>query len=232
MLIPDYDAADAAPDSELIASAYRDVISEVPWTVEFHCDLDPSALHPSAGGRKFVRTAALVSNLDIKTYDGGNLHVATVDGSAISWGKLWVEYDVEFFVPQLPPTGVAASFKSARINGVSPSQTSYFGTTPTVTGDTSDFTATGNTLTFVSSGSYLVVMNLVGTGTSVATSPSTASSTATVTLINHYVNSTTGASYQYLVTADAGETLSVAFGALQTTTISASTCYIAAYDAT
>jgi len=104
LLVPDYDAADAAPASEQIASTYRDVEEEVPWIEEFSCNLDPLAMHPD-GNRKFVRTGPLAANLDIKLSDVGNMFACTTDGTITNWGKLWVEYECEFFVPQLPPTG-------------------------------------------------------------------------------------------------------------------------------
>lgn len=70
LMVPDYDAADAAPTTEQIASAYRDVVEEVPWIEEFSCTLDPRAmLEP--GNRKYIRTASLAANLDVKTYDAG-----------------------------------------------------------------------------------------------------------------------------------------------------------------
>jgi hypothetical protein len=99
MLVPDYDAADAAPATEQQAMDYKDAREEAPWVVEFSCDLTPSALHP--GGRKFIRQGA-VANTDIKTYDSGNMYCITVDGSAVNWGKLFVEYEVELAVSQLP----------------------------------------------------------------------------------------------------------------------------------
>lgn len=101
MLAPDYDAADAAPTTEQQMSAYRDVEEEAPWVPEFCCDCNVSAMHPD-GRRKFVRTGALGPNLDVKTYDVGNMFVATVDGTAVGWGKMWLSYDVSLFVPQLP----------------------------------------------------------------------------------------------------------------------------------
>lgn len=106
LLVPDYDAADTAPLTEQIASSYRDVVEEVPWVEEFSCVLDPAAMAEPAN-RKYIRTGPLASNLDVKTYDAGNLFLCTVDGTAVNWGKLWVEYDVELFVPQLPPSGLA-----------------------------------------------------------------------------------------------------------------------------
>jgi hypothetical protein len=43
--------------------------------------------------------------LDIKTYDVANVFVSTTDGTAVSWSKVWVEYDVILMNPQLPPGG-------------------------------------------------------------------------------------------------------------------------------
>lgn len=103
MFIPDYDAADSAPLSEQIASSYGEVVEDSPWK-DLCCTLRPDRMH-SMGPKKFVRSAPLAANLDIKTYDVGSLFVATTDGSAIPWGKIWVEYDVTLFVPQLQPSG-------------------------------------------------------------------------------------------------------------------------------
>jgi len=130
MLIVDYDAADAAPANEQVASAYRDSEEVAPWVPEFCLDADIKALHPD-GNRKFIRTGTLAANLDVKTYDCGNFYVATVDGTAVNWGKLWVEYEIEFFVPQLPALG--SSQVSVAINGGTSSTTNPFGSAPTIT---------------------------------------------------------------------------------------------------
>lgn len=98
ILVPDYDAADAAPTSEIQAMDYKDAKEEVPWVVEFCCDLNPKAMFPN-GGTKFIRQGT-VPNTDIKTYDAGNFFAITTDGTAVNWGKLFVEYDVELSVAQ------------------------------------------------------------------------------------------------------------------------------------
>lgn len=100
MLAPDYDAADSAPNSEVIASAYEGVAEDAPWK-DISCDMK------KLGGVRYIRSGPLGPNLDIKTYDVAQLFACTVDGTAIPWGKLWVEYDVTFSVPQLPPSGGA-----------------------------------------------------------------------------------------------------------------------------
>jgi hypothetical protein len=106
-LVPDYDAADAAPASEFIAASYEDMQEDAPWK-DLDCVLRPDAMFPM-GPKKFVRTEALSANQDIKTFDAGNLFVCTTDGSAQTWGLVWVEYDVSLYTPQQPSSGFAAS---------------------------------------------------------------------------------------------------------------------------
>jgi hypothetical protein len=90
MLIPDYDAADAAPQTEVIACSYRGTMAMVPWTECFEMRLDPGMMNLGTS-HKFIRTSGLAANLDIKTYDSANVYLAATDGSAVNWGKLWVE---------------------------------------------------------------------------------------------------------------------------------------------
>jgi len=103
MLIPDYDAADGAPPTEAIASTFEDISEDAPWK-DIVCNLRPAAMH-ALGPKKFIRSQALTANQDIKTYDVGNLFICTVDGTTVSWGKLWLEYDISLYTPQLPPSG-------------------------------------------------------------------------------------------------------------------------------
>jgi len=130
MLIPDYDAADPAPSTEQIATAYRDVVEEVPWVPEFCCNLDKASMMEPAK-RKFIRVGPLSPNLDVKTYDAGTMFVGTVDGTNVAWGKLWVEYDVELFVPQLPAAG---DNPIQQITGGTTTANPFFGPAPTVLG--------------------------------------------------------------------------------------------------
>jgi hypothetical protein len=107
MLTPDYDAADAAPVSESIASSYQDCEEDAPWK-DITCNLPQRSLMGDMK-EKTIRTGALQPNQDIKTYDAGNMFVCTVDGTAVGWGKLWVEYDITLFHPQVPAGGFQAS---------------------------------------------------------------------------------------------------------------------------
>jgi hypothetical protein len=98
MLAPDYDAGDSAPPSEVQASAYQDTVEDVPWRNQT-CRLSVDSMFPS-GSRKYIRDGNAAG--DIRLYDSGTLFVCTLDQADTSAiGKLWVTYDVEFFVPQI-----------------------------------------------------------------------------------------------------------------------------------
>jgi len=102
ILAPDYDASDSPPTTEQQITAYRGAVEDVPWR-DISCTLEPSAMF-SLGPRKFIRSST-VAFTDIKTYDAGLFLVATVGVDTNLLGKLWVEYDVELFTPQIPTPG-------------------------------------------------------------------------------------------------------------------------------
>jgi hypothetical protein len=107
LLAPEYDAIDAPPSSEVLASQMNGAVEDSPWkdqTLSFNIgDMFPM------GPRKYIRTGTLPTSSDLKTYDAGQLFACSIscdDTSAI--GKLWVEYDVELHIPQNP--GAAALY--------------------------------------------------------------------------------------------------------------------------
>lgn len=213
MIVPDYDAADAAPTSELNASAYRDVVEEVPWTVEFACPLDPAAMS-QPGVRKYVRTGTLASNLDIKTYDSGTVFICTVDGTAVNWGKLWIEYDVELFVPQLPVApALQNSLKITSAGTVT--SAAIFGTAATYVGGLGA-TAVTNTITFTTAGEFLIATRLTGT---VFNNQPTVTGTATHTDGTAiYTTAATTAQQAFIVRVTVpGQTLIIDWSAASTT---------------
>jgi hypothetical protein len=152
-LVPDYDAADAAPATEQIASSFQDVVEDAPWK-NLECQLASQAMFPM-GPRKFIRSGALAANLDIKTYDAGQLFICTTDGTAVNWGKLWVEYDVELSVPANPAAGELAA-ASQHVTSVSPTTSSMLPTPVTLSGSSSIVSISGNVLTFLNPGRFLV----------------------------------------------------------------------------
>jgi len=149
MMAPDYDASDAPPASEVAASAYEDTAEDAPWK-DICCILKTSEMHGDMK-EKYIRSGSLAANQDIKTYDAGNLFACTVDGTAVPWGKLWVEYDVTLFTPQTPVGGFQASGTLISAGGtITP--TTPFGAAPLATGPVILTPIIGNPSQFTISG--------------------------------------------------------------------------------
>jgi len=163
IIAPDYDAADVAPVSEMILSNYAEVVEDAPWK-DLCCVLRPSGMH-AVGPKKFVRSGA-VPGQDLKTTDVGSIILATVDGSAVNWGKFWVEYDVEFFEPQLNPIGsgllsVEAIASQAATTGALP-----IGTGPLISqvGPAAfSYNSVTGACTCLVAGDYTVFFGIIGT---------------------------------------------------------------------
>jgi len=181
IMIPDYDAADSAPISEQIASVYEDTEEDAPWK-NISCTLRSSSLH-ALGPSKFVRIGSLSANQDIKTYDAGNFFLATTDGTAVSWGKLWVEYDVELFTPQLNPAG-GGVIQAQVLRSLAPVSADCLAAASTIAGSASICTYAANVLTFSVAGEYFVSLQSAG-GTCTQTGVPAVS--ASGTLLNQYV---------------------------------------------
>jgi hypothetical protein len=84
-------------------ASYQDCVEDVPWK-NLKCTLSPSSMHVIQQ-RKYLRTSAIPTGTDVKLYDVGNFFVATTGGANTdSIGKLYVEYEVEFYIPQKTST--------------------------------------------------------------------------------------------------------------------------------
>lgn len=120
VLSPDYDADDDPPPNELVACSYADTVSGAPWQeLVLHCNVEACL-----GGMrtKYVRVGALKKNNDIKMYDSLNLHVCrdSANSTAIPWGKLWVEYEVEFITPHTIPTPLTSTYSGINTSLLTP----------------------------------------------------------------------------------------------------------------
>jgi hypothetical protein len=119
MITPDYDSADPTPTTETQASDNVGTIEAGIW-IPFCLPLNKADMH-AIGPRKFVRPCAIAG--DIKTFDVAKIFVSTNNcGSTSAIGRIYVEYDFEFFTPQNSPS--PATF---------PQQTSLFGSTTSQT---------------------------------------------------------------------------------------------------
>lgn len=118
ILTPDYNPNDLPPSDESHAFNNQNAVEDVPWKQEIICRLDVNAMFFS-GPRKQVRSANISGDLSI--YDAARLYVSTVgqaDTSVI--GNLYVEYDVELFVPQSSPLNGSAPISSSLYTTIVP----------------------------------------------------------------------------------------------------------------
>lgn len=163
MMAPDYDSSDANPASEQIMSTFAQCIEDVPWK-DITCVFKPSNLN-SPGKRHFVRNGPLSANQDVKLYDVAKFFLAVMDGTATPWGKLWVEYDIDFYIPQLPSQGAVSNLGGKINGGGTLTPANPLGTVPIPDTETVGVTVNNNSnVTLVGPCEMSVVARIVGTG--------------------------------------------------------------------
>jgi len=97
IIAPEYDPTANDPATETNMTQMSGAIEAPSWQ-SCRVTLDPQAMHP-AGPKKFTRLGNIPG--DLRLSDVGKLYVAS-SGQANTnpIGKVWLEYDVEFFKPQ------------------------------------------------------------------------------------------------------------------------------------
>lgn len=115
---------------------------------------------------KYVRAGILGSNLDVKTYDAGQLFISTIYGPGSVAGELYVEYEVELRKPTEGPVG------GCQLGFLPPSITSPFSVpNPLTTIGVSPLRVrTSTSLEFISSGEWLIYFWYTGSGITANTS--------------------------------------------------------------
>jgi len=177
MLAIDYDAADAPPADKVDFMTYHGAVRSAAWQ-ECCYSADRQDLE-KFGKKRYVRTGGLAANLDIKTYDVGNLFVAAQGmAGASTVGELYVVYDVELETPQRVPNFTVGN--SARVQAAASSLANPFAG-GTVTGGL-PIVVHPSFLVFNQVGQYYLTFNSVGT--TFNANPNIAASTAAVTLVD------------------------------------------------
>lgn len=177
VLAVDYDASDASPSNKVELLAFHNAVRSAAWQESsFKCDVNDLK---KFGVQRYIRTGALSSNLDIKTYDVGNIVIGTQGMSGSSAvGELYVTYDVDLMTPQLS-SSAGAQYSAKVVSATSIAKGTPFGTAPVITGSLAISIASGTTITFPMAGQWMIVTDLSGTtiGTG-ATITGTATSTS------------------------------------------------------
>jgi len=179
MLAVDFDAGDTVPTSKQTILGFHNSVRSSTWAP---CQMKCSVPDLTKTGQKFTRKASLAPNLDIKSYDVGNLYVATqgMAGATIV-GELYVSYVVDLITPQLNtelPWENSAKIISGPATKAAPLGA---GTTTTSAHDPLKVTVTdGTTLTFAEIGEYIV--DWFATGTVFAGEPALTTTAALTSL--------------------------------------------------
>jgi len=157
----DYDAADAAPTELKAMSTYQDCGSSSVWA---------PATFPqravSRQGPRYIRVGNLSANLDIKTYDLGNLFIA-VQSAAPSQdlGYMRVHYEVELLIPQVRPGGVILASSASLSSADFASVNKPLGTKPSILGGLPfTYDSVTGQLKIERAGDYIVNVDAIGSG--------------------------------------------------------------------
>lgn len=118
MMMVDYNVLDRPPQTEQQFLDHPGAVIGSVWEA-LAFKANSSNMH-AIGPRKFVRPCAIAG--DLKTYDVGRFYITSSNVSTedIPLGKLFVEYDIELFTPQLvaPPSTGPVTMSQFVVNGV------------------------------------------------------------------------------------------------------------------
>lgn len=206
----DYDAADSAPANKAELMSNMTAVSSSIWasnSINYDC-----AMRQYMSNR-FTRNASL-TNVDIKTYDAGNLYLAIEGAATVSPGNIYVEYDVSLRIPQIPSNLEAAA--SLKITNAGTSQLSYLN--DGYTGNTDLINSLTGTIAHAdwlcpSVGEYLLTYAIQGTSSSTAAPTwSVQSGSATIADIGYAILGATGVGiYESVLNVlDSGATIRLA----------------------
>jgi hypothetical protein len=164
----DYDAAEAAPLSKLIAMSYQNSVRGVPWEEFAHTS---TAANLTKRPQYYVRTGALAANLDIKSYDVGNLFVCTGGNVGTTGrGELYFEYDIDLFTPQLRPDEVSQDLVGGLVGaGGTLSNGNPLGTAPVLDEQAQGFSVSSSKITITHPGTYAITSRFAGADLGVVT---------------------------------------------------------------
>nr|WEU70949.1 MAG: coat protein [Hangzhou narna-like virus 2] len=158
ILAVDFDAADNPPSSKTEMLSYEGAVRTAPWeSVTYTCSM---ADLRKFGVNRYVRSGVLAPNLDIKTYDVGNLFIGAQGmQTAAIVGELYVHYDVTLQTPQFA-ADIANQFSSKVL---ATGNLSNPLTGATITGSLPIRLRDGNSIWFDRAGEYILEFEFNGT---------------------------------------------------------------------
>lgn len=175
-MVFDFDAEDSAPSSQMMALSYHDKCADSPW--KDSC----VTLDLTQGDRlpiRYTRAGIPSGDIDIKTYDVGNLYLF-VDGVAASTnlGLVEVKYVIDLYTPQIQ-NPVGGKFSASTALDATHLIGGDFTADPEAIAVFDEPTST-NVLKFNQTWEGLISFQIVGTGLSANLAPGVASGTAAI----------------------------------------------------
>jgi len=156
--------------------------SGAPWE-PFSLEIPSRALN-ALGNKRFIRSGALASNLDVKTYDVGQLIVAVQGTSTALQGELYVDYEIEFHTPILSVKQLSNSFSRTITSGGTVDKTNFMGNVPVLSSSGVDIAPLNRNIIFNRVGYYYIVINVIGTGLHTIFTADTTGTTGVLTAAN------------------------------------------------
>jgi len=190
---------------------------------------------PALGKSRFIRGGTLGPNLDVKTYDIGQLIVATqgmADTTLV--GELYIEYDIELITPIQSIAQIFGTFSKHIVGNVALTAADPFGTSPTLSGTLGVTMDATSTMTFQQTGQFLMEFDVTGTGLFTVFNPTLTPVGLTANIVgvaisNAAANAGTQASWTLLVGVSArGQTLQIVYTG-DATTVTGNEVRIAPY---
>jgi len=109
IISPNYDASDPQPTTEVQATSNYGAVTDSCWQC-FSCPLDVPSMQ--AFNKRYVRPCLVAG--DVKTFDIGTLAICSNNETGTTAvGKLFLEYDFEFFTPQNDPSPATSPLYSS-----------------------------------------------------------------------------------------------------------------------
>jgi hypothetical protein len=94
----DSDVLDAVPD-DIETFLAGGLVSESSYWANVDLTIPKSAF--DVYGKRYTRISSVPANADAKTYDIGSFSVSTYGSNAVPVGRVYIEYEFEFFTPQI-----------------------------------------------------------------------------------------------------------------------------------
>lgn len=204
MMAIDYDAADEPPDDKQQLMTLQGAVRSAVWqAITLDC---PASDLSKFCSKRFVRQNGVPAGTDVKTYDVGNLMIATQGANTSTVGELYVSYVVELQTP---------TWEGQQENDVEfwndvdtsigmHSTTPYGGASPVITAGLGVSVYSAHELQFTEPGIYLMYLFItqVTGGTIGGTDAVTNVSGTTVAMLGNTVKTSTDYTVTNLVTVN------------------------------